>query len=177
MPVIQEIANDKLEHVRRNLLVPSFLVLFWSVWKINGFSVNYDVWTQVWESAGWKSCPAVRKSGRLWVPTSRCGTSPPACSWTRSPPPWTGSVSCAGKGIKSVICSVINIHPFPYSRGGWGSWPQQNDRTQNLAALPLHDPGSVIKSPRTPTRWAEAPRPASLTVPPTQACFFILFRN
>ena len=24
------------------------------------------------------------------------------------------------EGIKSVICSVFNIHPFPYSWGGWG---------------------------------------------------------
>ena len=39
----------------------------------------------------------------------RCATPPSACCWTRSPQPWTRSASCAGKGIKSVILSVIII--------------------------------------------------------------------
>ena len=38
-----------------------------------------------------------------------CATPPSACCWTRSPQPWTRSASCAGKGIKSVILSVIII--------------------------------------------------------------------
>ena len=103
---------------------------------------------QVWESAGWRSC-------RLWAPASRCGT-PPSCCWTRSPSPWTGRASCAGKGIKSVICSVINIHPFPYSRGGW---------ELTTTASRTHSPRSRIwaKSSGTPTRW-EVPRLASLIV-------------
>ena len=168
-PVIQEIANDKLEHVRRNLLVLSFLVLFWSVRKINGLSVNYDVWTQVWESAGWEEAADCECPQAGAEPLH-----PPAAGRGHLRHGREGRVMQVRVLRVSSVVSSTSIHFLTAGEDGEADHnrttkPSSRSPTpprSNTRSTPSPRSRICDKSPRTPTRIA------SLTVPPTQACFF-----